>query len=74
MLFRSWHTDGCWSRVTGQSTIIYGELVPTVGGETHFCDMYGAYERLSAAWKARIAPLRALHNPDFSAPGATVLI
>ena len=62
----AWHTDGSWSRVTGQATIIYGELVPTVGGETHFCDMYGAYERLSAAWKARIAPLRALHNLDFS--------
>ena len=23
--------------------------MPDVGGETHFCDMYGAYERLSAA-------------------------
>ena len=29
----------------------------TVGGETHFCDMYGAYERLDSAWKARIADL-----------------
>ena len=42
----AWHTDGSWSRVTGQATIIYGEVVPEVGGETHFCDMYGAYERL----------------------------
>ena len=37
-----------------------------VGGETHFCDMYGAYERLDSAWKARIADLRAVHNLDFS--------
>jgi taurine dioxygenase len=28
--------------------------------------MYGAYERLSPQWKARIANLRAVHNLDFS--------
>jgi taurine dioxygenase len=62
----AWHTDGSWQRVTGQATIIYAEVVPEVGGETHFCDMYGAYERLSPVWKARIAGLRAVHNLDFS--------
>ena len=62
----AWHTDGSWSHVTGQATIIYGEVVPKVGGETHFCDMYGAYDRLSPEWKARIADLRAVHNLDFS--------
>ena len=62
----AWHTDGSWRRVTGQATIIYGEVVPESGGETHFCDMYGAYERLDATWKARIAELRAVHNLDFS--------
>jgi taurine dioxygenase len=62
----AWHTDGSWQRVTGQATIIYGEVMPKAGGETHFCDMYGAYERLSPAWKARIADLRAVHNLDFS--------
>jgi len=64
----AWHTDGSWQRVTGQATIIYGEVMPAsgVGGETHFCDMYGAYERLSPQWKARIKGLRAVHNLDFS--------
>jgi taurine dioxygenase len=62
----SWHTDGSWRRVTGQATIIYGEVMPETGGETHFCDMYGAYERLEPTWKARIANLRAVHNLDFS--------
>jgi len=61
-----WHTDGSWRRVTGQATIIYGEVVPNIGGETHFCDMYGAYELLDPAWKSRIANLRAVHNLDFS--------
>jgi taurine dioxygenase len=62
----AWHTDGSWRRVTGQATIIYGEVVAGEGGETHFCDMYGAYERLTPEWKTRIANLRAVHNLDFS--------
>jgi len=62
----AWHTDGSWQRRTGHVTIIYGEVVPEQGGETHFCDMYGAYERLSPVWKERIAGLRAVHNLDFS--------
>ena len=62
----AWHTDGSWQRVTGQATILYAEIVADAGGETHFCDMYGAYERLSPEWKSRIEPLRAVHNLDFS--------
>jgi taurine dioxygenase len=62
----AWHTDGSWQRITGHATLIYGEVMPTTGGETHFADMYAAYERLSDAWKTRIASLRAVHNLDFS--------
>jgi len=62
----AWHTDGSWQRVTGQATILYAEVASAEGGETHFCDMYGAYERLSPAWKTRLAGLRAVHNLDFS--------
>jgi len=62
----AWHTDGSWQSVTGQATIIYGEVMPETGGETHFCDMYGAYDRLDPAWKTRIASMRAVHNLDFS--------
>jgi len=62
----AWHTDGSWRRVTGQATIIYAEVVAGEGGETHFCDMYGAYERLSSEWRKRIANLLAVHNLDFS--------
>jgi taurine dioxygenase len=62
----AWHTDGSWQRVTGHVTVIYAEVVAGEGGETHFCDMYSAYERLSPEWKARIAGLRAVHNLDFS--------
>lgn len=62
----AWHTDGSWERVTGQATIIFAEVAAGEGGETHFADMYGAYERLSPDWKHTIANLRAVHNLDFS--------
>jgi taurine dioxygenase len=62
----AWHTDGSWKPVTGQATIIYGEVVAGEGGDTQFCDMYGAYEQLDAAWKSRIDTMRAVHNLDFS--------
>ncbi len=62
----AWHTDGSWQHRTGQATILYAEIVPEQGGETEFCDMYGAYERLSPEWKHRISNLRAVHNLDFS--------
>lgn len=61
-----WHTDGSWQRVTGQATLLYAEIAAGEGGETHFCDMYGAWERLSPEWKKRIEHLRAVHNLDFS--------
>ena len=61
-----WHTDGSWRRITGQATIMYAEQVPSSGGETHFCDMYGAYEKLAGDWKNRLHTMRAIHNLDFS--------
>jgi taurine dioxygenase len=61
-----WHTDGSWRERTGQATMMYSEIVPQVGGETEFADMYSAYERLPAAMKSRIEGRRAIHNLDFS--------
>jgi taurine dioxygenase len=61
-----WHTDGSWRERTGQATMMYSELVPQLGGETEFADMYSAYELLPAAMKARIEGRRAIHNFDFS--------
>ncbi len=62
----AWHTDGSWSRRTGQATIIYSDEVPASGGETHFCDMYAAWACLSPERQAQLLPLRAVHNLDFS--------
>jgi len=62
----AWHTDGSWRRITGQATFLYAVEVPAEGGETHFCDMYGAYEALSEETKKSLEGVRAIHNLDFS--------
>ena len=61
-----WHTDGSWARRTGQATLLYAERVPSQGGETRFVSMYDAYDALDDATQQRLAPLRAIHNLDFS--------
>ena len=61
-----WHTDGSWQARTGLATMMYAMEIPACGGETHFCDMYGALERLPAETRARIDDLRAVHSLDFS--------
>lgn len=62
----AWHTDGSWQRVTGHATFLYAIEVPGEGGETHFCDMYGAYENLDDGMRQRLEGARAVHNLDFS--------
>ena len=61
-----WHTDGSWQARTGLATMMYAVEIPARGGETHFCDMYGALDRLPAAARKRIDDFRAVHSLDFS--------
>jgi alpha-ketoglutarate-dependent 2,4-dichlorophenoxyacetate dioxygenase len=61
-----WHTDGSWRERTGQATMMYSEIVPEIGGETEFADMYSGYELLPGAIKSKIEGRRAVHNFDFS--------
>ena len=61
-----WHTDGSWTKRRTRATLIYSVEVPRQGGETHFADMYRAYETLDPEMNSRIADLCAVHNLDFS--------
>jgi taurine dioxygenase len=61
-----WHTDGSWRPQTGLATMMYAEIVPDSGGETHFCDMQGAVDWLGEDWRARLSGMKAIHNLDFS--------
>ena len=61
-----WHTDGSWRKITGQATIMVADIIPSKGGETHFCCMENAYDSLSDKMKLKINNLFAIHNLDFS--------
>mgnify|MGYP001240754072 FL=1 len=61
-----WHTDGSWRKKTGQATIMVADIIPSKGGETHFCCMENAYDFLDDSNKQKIINLFAYHNLDFS--------
>jgi taurine dioxygenase len=58
----SWHTDNSFFEKPTSFTILYGETVPPVGGDTLFASMEKAYESLSAPIQRLLEPLRAAHS------------
>ncbi len=57
-----WHSDWSFQETPPAATILHAKVVPPVGGDTLYADGYGAYEALSPAFRAMIAPLRAVHS------------
>jgi taurine dioxygenase len=58
----AWHSDWSFLEASPAGTLLYGKVIPPVGGDTLFADQYAAYEALSPAMKAKIAPLRGIHS------------
>lgn len=58
----SWHSDNSFFEKPSALTILYGELVPTHGGDTIFASMERAWETLSDPMKAFLEPLVAVHS------------
>ena len=48
------HTDGAYDEKPFKATKLYALEVPSKGGNTHFCCMYSAYEKLPVRLKAKI--------------------
>lgn len=59
-----WHSDVSWRQVPSLASVLRAVDVPTVGGDTLWCDMAAAYDGLPEEVKDRIDGLRAVH--DFS--------
>jgi taurine dioxygenase len=57
-----WHSDWSFQTAPPAGTILHAQVVPPVGGDTLYADCYRAYETLSDAMKAMLAPLRAVHS------------
>ena len=58
----AWHSDVTYENQPPGTTILYALDVPSAGGDTLFCNMALAYERLSPAFRERLAGLKAVHS------------
>ena len=58
----SWHTDNSFFERPSSVTILYGEKVPAVGGDTVYASMERAWEMLSEPLQRLLEPMRALHS------------
>jgi taurine dioxygenase len=58
----AWHSDWSFLQASPAGTLLYGKVIPPVGGDTLFANQYAAYDALSEAMKSRIARLQGIHS------------
>lgn len=58
----SWHSDWSFLPSPPAGTLLYGTVIPPVGGDTLFADQCAACEALPAALRRRIEGRRAVHS------------
>lgn len=64
-----WHTDMSYLDVPPKASMLYALEAPPQGGDTHFCDMYAAYQSLPAALREQISGLTLKHDATFNSGG-----
>ena len=58
----SWHSDWSFLPQPPAATLLYGDIIPPVGGDTLFANQYAAWDALPAALRARVAGRRGIHS------------
>lgn len=58
----SWHSDWSFLARPPAATVLYGDVIPPVGGDTLFANQYDAWDALPAALKARLAGCNGIHS------------
>lgn len=64
-----WHTDMSYNEIPPMASALYALEIPPTGGETGFCNMYLAYEKLPAALKRRVEGLQCKHDSSRNSTG-----
>ncbi len=64
-----WHTDMSYQEHPPKASMLYALEIPPAGGDTHFCNMYRAYESLPDALRQRAACLTLKHDGTYNSGG-----
>jgi taurine dioxygenase len=59
---RQWHSDLSTTLRPARGSLLRSEVIPPVGGDTMFTNMYLAYDTLSDKMKEIVEPLEAIHD------------
>ena len=66
-----WHSDTAYLDEPAKGAFLYGDVIPPVGGDTLFSNMYRAYDSLSEGLKTFLEPLAAINDADKDAISLT---
>ena len=58
----NWHSDWSFLDVPPSATLLYGLVIPPVGGDTLYANQYLAFEALDDATKTRLRGLQGVHS------------
>lgn len=64
-----WHADMTYKPVPPKAALLLGREVPPSGGDTHFANMYMAYDTLPAELRAQIEGLQCVHDASRNSAG-----
>lgn len=64
-----WHADMTSQEIQGIGMVLYGEIIPSEGGDTQFSDQYAAYDCLPEDLKRRIENLSIKHDATHTSDG-----
>jgi taurine dioxygenase len=58
----TWHSDWSFLPRPPQATLLYGNVIPPVGGDTLFANQYAAWDALSPAMKTLLQDKQGIHS------------
>ena len=58
----NFHSDWSFLAQPPAATLLYGDVIPPIGGDTLFANQYDAWDALSTSMQARLRPLQGVHS------------
>jgi taurine dioxygenase len=58
----TWHSDWSFLKAPPAATVLFGNVIPPVGGDTLFANQYAAWDALPAAMKSTLKDRKGVHS------------